>query len=117
MEADADPVPDEQEDGSVEGVERHPHDEGPTVSRDRALPQEPEDRYHAQSHQAGLDPGAAGFLGQLLNELGDAEPENEPPALSGERDGSIDQRQSGDPVEPLGTAPALALEGLALVAC
>src|SRR5262245_30189156 len=115
MEAHADPVLDEQEDGAVDGVERHPYHEGPAIPRDRALPQESEDRDDAQSHQAGLDPGAAGFFPQLLNELRDAEPEYEPPALSGERDARIDQGQSGDPVEPLGTTPALALEGLALI--
>ena len=115
MEADADPVLDQDEDGAVEREQRHAHEKGPAVSLDRTLSKDDEDDDHGHADQAGLRTATAG-LRKLLDDLSDTQPENEPPFLPGEGDGRIDQRESCDPVEPLGAVPALAFQRLALLA-
>jgi hypothetical protein len=81
------------------------------LPQDGALREDREDRDHGQADQTGRRSIAPG-LRELLNDLGHAEPENETPLSAGEADGGIDEREPGDPVEPLATDAAPAFQRL-----
>src|SRR5690242_4499362 len=112
MEPHARPVADQQEDAAVERIEGHAEHERPAVAQDGALPENYEDRDHGQADEPRCHAGAS-RLRELLNDLGRTEPENEAPLAAGESDGGVDEREPGDPVEPLAAVAAPAFQGLA----
>src|SRR2546430_12841384 len=83
VEADASPVLDEKEDEAVQSVQNHAGDERPAVSLDRLESEEREEPDHGQAHEAGghVRRRRSVLLRQLLDDLRDAETENEAPLL------------------------------------
>jgi hypothetical protein len=71
---------------------------------DRALPEHCEHHDQHDADQTADRPGVS-RRGHLLDELRDAQPEDEAPLLAAEREDGVDQRERRDPVEPLAATP------------
>src|SRR6266849_9775029 len=114
VESQAQPVMNEEREETVEPVETDAHEEGPGMSADREGAEQDEAAYQERVEEERGRPAAARPSSQRVDDLAHAEPDDESPVLPGECQDRVDERQSGDPVEPERASPALCLELLTL---
>jgi hypothetical protein len=114
VESQAQPVMGENGDETVEPVETDAHQEGPGMSADREGAEQHEAAHQERVEEERGRPAAARSSGQRVDDLAHAKPDDESPVLSGEGQSRVDERQSGDPVEPERASPALRLQLLML---